>query len=262
MVTGATAGIGFEICRYAAKEKNLNVVLVGRNIDKLKQCQKEIQDANPKIQTRTLKLDFNESTELSYYQNAADEVKDLDISIFVNNAGVMHLEPFESLTLEQIKEMVETNVYGVSVLAKIFTDRFLKRTKRSAIVNVGSVAGHTPLPFNQHYAGTKAFNRSFSTAVEYEIRNKIDLLCHCPGYVTTKLSCFADGPDAATPKDCAYSIFRDLGYEIENQPIIIQEFSVLLGYIMQYFSEPLTLMALNLMMKDQHKRMKSLSKEN
>jgi short-subunit dehydrogenase len=104
-VTGATGGIGLETCKYAAKEKGLNVILAGRNPEKLKQCQKEVEAANPKIKTKTVKLDFDESNDISYYQKVVDEVKDLDVSILVNNAGVMYMGAFENITCEQIKQM-------------------------------------------------------------------------------------------------------------------------------------------------------------
>jgi short-subunit dehydrogenase len=228
LVTGATAGIGLEICKYAASDKNMNVVLVGRNSDKLNKCELEVKEANPKIKTKTLVLDFNASTDLDYYYKALEPVKNLDISIIVNNAGVMNVCGFDEVTQELLKEMTETNMHGLTVLTKMFADRFAKRATRSAIVNVSSVAGYVPTPINAHYSGTKAFVTSFTNGFGYEVKDKIDVLCHCPAAVSTYLAGFRNTFDTASPKDCAYVIFRDLGYERENQPIIAHELSVLL----------------------------------
>jgi len=143
LVTGATAGIGLGICKYAA-ERGINVVLVGRNKDKLAKAESEIKGVNKNVKTKCIQFDFNKSTEFDYYTDFEKQTKDIDISVFVNNAGVMYVKPFEELSLEQLKEIYETNLYGVSIMTSIFVRRFLKRTTRSAIVNIASVAGEVP----------------------------------------------------------------------------------------------------------------------
>ena len=258
-VTGATAGIGLAICKYAASDQNMNVVLVGRNKEKLVAAEKEVKEANPKVKTKIYRFDFNDSVEIEAYQKLSDDLKDLDISMFVSNAGVMHCNPFldekeNSQTLELIKEMVETNVFGPSWLTKIFMNRFQKRSQRSAMIIVASVAGYTPMPYNQHYAGTKAFLKSLSNAVGFENNNKVDTLAFWPGFVTTQLNGFHEGFDAATPKDCARTIFRDIGYENEMQPLAIQEFSLLIGHTVEYFSQGLALIGLEPMLMGEHKQ--------
>jgi short-subunit dehydrogenase len=241
LVTGATAGIGLGICKYAASDKNLNVVLVGRNSDKLKKSEQEVKEANPKIKTKTLVLDFNASTDLEYYYKALEPVKDLDISIIVNNAGVASICDLEEVTQESLKEMTETNMHGLTVLTKMFVDRFAKRATRSAIVNVSSIGGYNPLPACAHYAGTKAFVTSFTNGFGYEVKDKLDVLCHCPGAVSSAMSAFKISFDTALPRDCAFVIFRDLGYERENQPIIGQEATLLGLSIMGWISGSLLL---------------------
>mmetsp|Transcript_3637 Transcript_3637/g.4247 ORF Transcript_3637/g.4247 Transcript_3637/m.4247 type:complete len:179 (+) Transcript_3637:408-944(+) len=178
----------------------------------------------------------------------------------------MHCNPFKesepnSLTLEEIKEMNETNVFGPSNLSKVFVERFDKR-ERSAIVIVSSIAGYTPLPINQHYSGTKAFLKSFSNGIGFEVSDKIDVLALCPGYVTTQLNGWHTGPDAATPNDCAKVIFRDIGYEREQQPLVIQEFSLLIGHTIEFFSQGLAFIGLKPMMIKEHELILKSKKKN
>jgi len=225
-----------------------------------------VKKANSKIKTKIYQFDFNDSTETSAYQKLSDDLKDLDISIFISNAGVMHCNPFKesepnSLTLEEIKEMNETNVFGPSNLSKVFVERFDKR-ERSAIVIVSSIAGYTPLPINQHYSGTKAFLKSFSNGIGFEVSDKIDVLALCPGYVTTQLNGWHTGPDAATPNDCAKVIFRDIGYEREQQPLVIQEFSLLIGHTIEFFSQGLAFIGLKPMMIKEHELILKSKKKN
>ena len=49
MITGPTAGIGREYAIQLARDHGLNVVLIGRSIDKLKNLTGEIGEANSRI---------------------------------------------------------------------------------------------------------------------------------------------------------------------------------------------------------------------
>ena len=167
------------------------------------------------------------------------EVKDIDISVLINNAGVMYLKPFEELPLEEIKETFETNLYGLSILTSLFVQRFLKRNKRCGIVNVASVAGIVPCILMQHYSATKAYARSLTHSLHAELGDKIDIMTHSPCYVETAMTKFYKRLDVASPRDWAYSIFRDIGYEVENNPTMMHEFQCFVVKTMKDFSNPL-----------------------
>ncbi|CAI2375417.1 unnamed protein product [Moneuplotes crassus] len=260
-VTGATSGIGKELCLHAAKEKGLNVVIIGRNPEKLKATEAEVKKANPKIKTKTYRFDFNDSTSIDEYQKLSDDLKDLDISIFVNNAGLMPLHYWKDFPLEAIKEITETNIHGLSLLTKIFTERFYGRDKRSAIVNVASTAGYAPIPLNCHYGGSKAYVRSFTKAVGHEVSDKIDVLCFSPGYVDTALSRNAKGYNVASPEQCSHAIFRDLGYERETQPNIVQENETFSFAIMLFISEWMTMSVAGFLFKQDFVRFEKIDAE-
>ncbi|CAI2375721.1 unnamed protein product [Moneuplotes crassus] len=257
LVTGATDGTGKATAIYAAKEKGMNVVLVGRNKDRLLKAEKEVRTANSSIDTRIYEFDFNKSTEIKDFMKISEEFKDLDISIFFSNAGVMTTKCIRDLSLEEIKEMTETNIHGPSILTKIFTDRFAKRDKRSAIMIMGSVAGCTPLPNNSQYGATKAYLISFSKAVGYEISDKIDMIVSTPGFVKTKLNGYAENPLAVSPTHQAASLFKDLGFERQNMPIIGQEFANNLLGIVYSLSESLGLAILGKIMIQERKEIET-----
>lgn len=167
----------------------MNVVLSGRNMNKLKKAEEEVKKVS-KVQTKLLKIDFNESTDIDFYQSVVEQVADIDVSILINNAGVMYCKPFPNSTYEELKDIFETNMYGYAILTKLFTDVFLKREKRSAIINIASVAGMSPAPFLAHYAASKAYARSFTKAIVPELSHKIDVLCHSPAYVETNMTLY------------------------------------------------------------------------
>ena len=75
--------------------------------------------------------------------------------------------------MEEVTDMIQTNIIGVVYLTKLFIHRFDKRNCRSAIINVASIAGLVPIPIAQVYSATKMFLRSFTLAVGQEVSDKI-----------------------------------------------------------------------------------------
>ena len=79
----------------------------------------------------------------------ADVLSELDslkgISIVVNNAGVDVLEPFTDLSTEKIIDLISINCFALAAICHkfipLFSERLRKEGKKSAIINVGSVAG-------------------------------------------------------------------------------------------------------------------------
>jgi 17beta-estradiol 17-dehydrogenase / very-long-chain 3-oxoacyl-CoA reductase len=73
-----------------------------------------------------------------------NEIKELDVSILVNNVGVDVLAPYHTLTEQQINNLVIVNCTTTALMNRIFIPMFMERGRRggrSAIVNVASLAG-------------------------------------------------------------------------------------------------------------------------
>ena len=67
-----------------------------------------------------------------------------EISILVLNASQMTLGTFESMTIHQIKSMIDINVYQVGMLLRLLVSKFYKRAsngKKSAIITQSSIVG-------------------------------------------------------------------------------------------------------------------------
>merc|ERR1711957_1116197 len=139
---------------------------------------------------------------------------------------------------------MEANVFGMAVLTKIFMMRFLKRPFRSGIVNVSSVGGIIPSPYAQFYSASKALVTSFTRGLSKEVEDKIDVMVNSPCYIGTSMSNNASGPHVATPEQVAHSIFRDIGFEIENHPTLVHEFQVGLLRTMSTLGERFTAYAI------------------
>lgn len=70
-------------------------------------------------------IDFANSGRPHFIREAMGDLKDLDISILVNNVGVDCLDYFHNLAEEQILNLVNLNCMTVSLLTHLFIPLFL-----------------------------------------------------------------------------------------------------------------------------------------
>merc|ERR1712061_893725 len=97
LVTGSTDGIG-KAYAFALAAKGLNVVLVSRNPDKLKNVADQIEKCY-KVNTKNIPVDFKTS-DAEYIPKVWKVIQGLDIGVLVNNVGMMYNYPEEFLTVE------------------------------------------------------------------------------------------------------------------------------------------------------------------
>lgn len=87
VITGATAGIGLEWSKAFAK-RGLNICLVSRSEEKLKNVADMLRKENPKIKVRYVAFDFAARVKQEDYEELYESFKDIEVSILVNNVGV------------------------------------------------------------------------------------------------------------------------------------------------------------------------------
>ncbi|RWW30165.1 hypothetical protein GW17_00005265 [Ensete ventricosum] len=157
VVTGSTDGIGRAFAIQLAR-KGLNIVLVGRNPDKLRDVSDAIRALHPAARVETVVVDLagDLAEGVARLQRA---VQGLDVGILVNNAGVSYpyARFFHEVDEELLRSLIKVNVEGVTRVTQAVLPGMLER-KRGAIVNIGSGAA-TVIPSDPLYgvyAATKA----------------------------------------------------------------------------------------------------------
>jgi len=218
LVTGATGGIGEAYCIELAKN-NFNVILQGRNKDKLEESEKRVKLVNNKIKTKILVADLGESLAVDFYQALYDQIKDLDISILVNNAGWGEISFFELESLESHIANFRVNSAAPTMLTHFLINQMRARNNKSAIVNVSTCGNNAPLPYMGVYCASKRFLTLFSYYLTDNYGDKIDVQDLTPAYVTTKMVNNHKGYDSITAEKCAQCSIRDLGQEFHGLPV-------------------------------------------
>lgn len=213
LITGASDGIGQAFCEELARN-GFNICLLARNREKLIRVEEQIRKINNNIRTKVIVSDLSKSYEENFIPIIDEQIKDLDISILVNNAGVADSNYFERSNPILLKEMILTNALAPVLLTRCIIVKMLTRNKKSAVINLASFSASRPLPYVTVYGCTKVFNDYLARALAIEYQGKIDFMSLRPNWVSTKMSKKRFNKlDVITPNTCAKDGLRELGYE-------------------------------------------------
>ncbi|TNV76896.1 hypothetical protein FGO68_gene12765 [Halteria grandinella] len=185
VVTGGSDGIGEQFCHDLA-EKGFNICIIARNEKKMQEKLAQISHGK-KIKTRYVVGDLAALTKYSDYAKIADQIKDIDISILILNAGWTCMGPFASLTPDEVEQTVTINALHPVYLIKALLPQLLKRDKRTGVIVMSSGLGSCPVPGVISYSAAKAFASYLAQGLAVELKDKMDFLSYECGEVKTKL---------------------------------------------------------------------------
>ena len=166
LVTGATGGIGRELCAELARDHGV-LALVGRSQDKLDELAKNLAERFG-VGVRTFVADFAQPGAVDALASQV-QAANLQVETLVNNAGFGYDAPFAESSLERQRALVRTNDMALMELCHAFAPGMAARG-HGGILNVASVAGFVPGPYMSTYYASKAFVQSFSSALHMELR--------------------------------------------------------------------------------------------
>jgi uncharacterized protein len=185
LITGASAGIGLELARLFAADRN-DLVLVARRKERLDSLAAELQRGYG-VQVRVLAFDLADpkSPRAIFDAMAAEGVR---VDVVVNNAGFGAVGPVVELPLERQRDMVQVNVAALTELTRLFLPGMIQR-RSGGILNVASTAAFQPGPLMAVYYATKAYVLSFSEAVAEETAGSgVRVTCLAPGPTATEFA--------------------------------------------------------------------------
>jgi NAD(P)-dependent dehydrogenase (short-subunit alcohol dehydrogenase family) len=107
-------------------------------------------------------------TEPATIAAAAEALGDEPLEGLVNNAGTALAMPLEFLPLDQLRQQLEVNLVGHVAVTQALLPNL--RSARGRIVNVGSIAGRSALPFLGAYAASKHALEAVTDALRVELR--------------------------------------------------------------------------------------------
>jgi short-subunit dehydrogenase len=192
LITGASAGIGWEFARQLAAAAR-GLVLIARRGERLEQLRHELTISNPSLNVQTRIVDLRDQSQIDALVQWLEKEK-IDIDVLINNAGLGDLGPFATSDPKRNDEMLLVNVVALTTLTRKLLPQMLARN-RGVILNVSSSAGFLPIPECAVYAATKAYVNSFTEALRADLRGTgVSVCALCPGPVHTEFDAVGQRP--------------------------------------------------------------------
>jgi len=91
------------------------------------------------------------------------------IDILVNNAGIGLIGGAEESSIGQVQALFDVNLFGV-VRATNAVLPSMRRQGGGRIINVSSILGVMPAPYQAHYSATKHALEGYSESLDHEVR--------------------------------------------------------------------------------------------
>lgn len=180
LITGASSGIG-RASAILLSEYADHLILLSRSAEKLEKLRKELSHV-PKVSLIVCSVTDSE------IENKIKEVTNR-VDILINNAGLaLGKDPVATLKLQDMNEMIETNITGNFNLSRIVLPMMLKQGGGD-IINLCSIAGHYSYMGGAVYCATKHAVKAFTRAMREETCGKnIRVMEISPGMVETNFS--------------------------------------------------------------------------
>jgi hypothetical protein len=213
VITGATEGIGRALAEEFARDGHA-LVLVARNSAKLAQTADELARAHG-VEVKVTAQDLSTPEGCAGVEQAVHRFG-FYAEYLINNAGIMSSGFFQDEDPATVRRIVDLNVRAMVDLTMRFLPGMLARS-RGGVLNVSSMMGYMPVPYQATYAASKAFILSFSKALAYETKGTgVKVSVVAPGVVSTGLHDKAGSQNsryllwfpAATPEAVAQKAYR------------------------------------------------------
>jgi short-subunit dehydrogenase len=117
------------------------------------------------------------------------------IDLMVNNAGIGLLGGAEESSIAQAQALFDVNVFGITRVTNAVLPT-MRSQKHGRIVNISSVLGLIPSPYNALYAATKHAVEGYSESLDHELRTfGIRVVLVEPGFTQTSFEACITRPD-------------------------------------------------------------------
>ena len=186
LITGSSRGLGLAMAEEFGR-RGARVVLTARD-------REELERARSLLLWRQVISGPDEALILPADLRQPDEAESLvqrvtqawgRIDILINNAGIITVGPIENQSVEDFRNVMDTNFFSALHCTLAVLPQMLAR-KSGTIVNIASVGGKVAVPHMLPYTASKFAEVGFSEGLHAELSGKgVHVLTVCPGLMRT-----------------------------------------------------------------------------
>ncbi|HEY1075829.1 MAG TPA: SDR family oxidoreductase [Fontimonas sp.] len=168
LITGCSSGYGLEIARHFHTQ-GWKVIATMRTPQNL------IGPASENL--RVIAMDVTKPERIAHALNECGP-----IDVLVNNAGIGLFGAFEATPMSTVRDIFETNTFGVMNVCQAVIPQFRAR-RAGMIVNVTSSTTLAPFPLVAAYTASKTAVEGFTASLALELRTfNVNVKIVQPGY--------------------------------------------------------------------------------
>ena len=198
LITGISKGIGEAIAKILVSNDYF-VKGTSQSPEKIKKRIKGV---------KYLQLNLNDPSSI---EKCIKESGNIDI--LINNAGICQFGPMEEIPVEKFTELFQVNLFGMIKLTQAFIPG-MRKNRYGYIINIGSLAGRLPIPFQSGYAASKYALEGISWSLRMELkRYGIHVVVIDPNDINTTMR-----PELFMGNDSVYKLYAEtaLKRQIDN----------------------------------------------
>jgi short-subunit dehydrogenase len=171
LITGATDGIGFGFAQELC-QRGFNVLLHGRNRQKLMRVEAQLKSDFPSSKIRTFIFDASQPT--GSIDELVRDFEDINLTILINNVGGQGgqtsstFQLFRDFANHEVDRVIDVNARFATQLTRALLPN-LERNEPSLIMNLSSTSA-LGLPYLSVYSGSKGYIESFTKALNTEMK--------------------------------------------------------------------------------------------
>ncbi|KAF3087836.1 hypothetical protein TWF569_002847 [Orbilia oligospora] len=196
LITGAgVGGIGGSLAEEFNR-KGYRVFATARRTETLEPLSK--------LGIELLSLDVTKPESIASCKSQVESLTNGKLDILINNAGRNYTMPALDLSIHEVRDMFETNVFGVMAVTQSFAPLIINA--QGKIVMIGSLAAVMPYAFGASYGASKAAIHAYCNTLRVEMKAfGVEVINVVTGGVRTQLA----RVERELPADSYYSPIRD-----------------------------------------------------
>jgi short-subunit dehydrogenase len=181
LITGGSRGLGLLMARRLADE-GARLAICARDADELDRAATDLRSRGAEVVTVICDLAQAEAVE----QTVSEVTQQLGpIEVLINNAGVIQVGPYETMTLDDFREAMAVHFWA-PLLATSFVLPAMRRRRAGRIVNIASIGGRITVPHMLPYSASKFALVGLSRGLRNELaKDNIFVTTVCPGLMRT-----------------------------------------------------------------------------
>lgn len=187
IITGTSKGIGYELVKFFARNRQNHIVAISRNGKELKELAADCRKISPESHVTPYEFDLEQ---FDFYPFIVQRIETFipKCDLLINNAGSLVNKPFKETSVEDFDRMFNVNIKSVF----FFTQVLLPMLHKGAhVVNLSSIGG---IERTKKYNGLTAYSSSkaaltvFTETLAEELKeSEISVNCLALGSVQTEM---------------------------------------------------------------------------